>query len=193
MPKFLKLNLQFFADNLEGEPDKGNGEPNPKEEPKNDPMIPKSRFDEVNSKYKELSSQLAEFQKAEAERQAKAEEEKRKQAEEQGKYQELYTNLQKELEQKQTRVSRADELEKLVESMVNTKMEKVPKDLADLVPENLSPEQKLTWLNKAEEKGLFATKEVKEIGKPSNKTPKEQKVDTKKLSPLDKIIAGLGK
>jgi len=79
--------------------------------------------------------------------------------------------------------------------MVETKLETIPKELHDLVPTNLTPEAKLDWLNKAESKGLFGTlkTEVKEVGKPSNKSNEQPKVDKANLSPLDKILAGLGK
>lgn len=59
--------------------------------------------------------------------------------------------------------------------MVDEKMKVVPKELADLIPTNLTAPQTLDWLNKAEAKGLFGS-QVKEIGKPMNhSTEKHQK------------------
>ena len=54
---------------------------------------------------------------------------------------------------------------------------------------------RLCVVTKAESKGLFGTlkTEVKEVGKPSNKSNEQPKVDKANLSPLDKILAGLGK
>ncbi|MDK0636898.1 hypothetical protein P5E39_12810 [Clostridium perfringens] len=77
------------------------------------------------------------------------------------------------------------EYEELVGNMVEAKMKNVPEELKDLIPENMSLKQKLSWLDKAESKGLF-NKEAKkkpavEVGKPMNtETPA---VDTSKMSP----------
>lgn len=76
------------------------------------------------------------------------------------------------------------EYEELVGKMIETKMEQVPADFKDLIPDNLDLKQKLSWLEKAETKGLF-TKEKKEkpnveIGKPMN--IEAPAVDTSKLS-----------
>lgn len=76
------------------------------------------------------------------------------------------------------------EYEELVGKMVETKMGQVPAEFKDLIPDNLDLKQKLSWLEKAEAKGLF-TKEEKtkpnvEIGKPMN--IESPAVDTTKLS-----------
>ncbi|MDA2738384.1 hypothetical protein PDQ75_24835 [Bacillus cereus group sp. Bc015] len=156
-------------------------------------MIPKTRFDEINAKYKEMAKKVAEFEKAQAEAKAEAERKELEAKKEQGKFEELYTKTQKELEAMKTYQTRATELESVIQSMVETKLQSVPKEMQDLVPSNLSAEATLDWLNKAESKGLFGKQEVKEIGKPSNKSNESPKVDKANLSPLDKILAGLGK
>lgn len=76
------------------------------------------------------------------------------------------------------------EYEELLGKMIETKLEQVPADFKDLIPDNLDLKQKLSWLEKAESKGLF-TKEKKEkpnveIGKPMN--TEVPQVDTSKLS-----------
>lgn len=163
-------------------------------EPK-DAMIPKARFDEVNNKLKEMAGQVEEFQKAQAQIKADAEAKELEAKKEQGKYEELYINTQKELDSYKTYEGRATELETLIKGMVDTKLQSVPTDMVDLVPNNLNVEQTLDWLNKAESKGLFGStkQEPKEIGKPSNKSNESPKVDSVKMSALDKILTGLGK
>lgn len=188
----------FQADGTGGgggqsEPQAQSQEPVKQDEQKQDPMIPKSRFDEINSKYKEMAEKVAEFERIQAEAQAEAERRELEAKKEQGKFEELYINTQKELEQMKAYQNRATELETVISSMVESKLESIPQEMHDLIPTNLTAEQTLAWLNKAESKGLFGKPEVKEIGKPSNKSTDSPKVDKANLSPLDKILAGLGK
>lgn len=64
------------------------------------------------------------------------------------------------------------EYEELIGKLVETKMEQIPADFKELIPDNLDLKQKLSWLEKAEAKGLFTKEEKKkpnvEIGKPMN-------------------------
>lgn len=168
-------------------------EPTTTPEPVKENMIPKTRFDEVNAKLKEMTGKVAEFEKFQAEAKAEAERKELEAKKEQGKFEELYLNSQKELEGLKTYQTRAGELETVINSMVETKLQAVPEEMKDLIPANLTAEATLDWLNKAESKGLFGKAEVKEIGKPSNKSTDTPKVDKANLSPLDKILAGLGK
>jgi seryl-tRNA synthetase len=168
------------------EPTSTNPEPT-----KTENMIPKSRFDEINSKYKEMTEQLTKLQEAEANRQTQAEEQQRKQAEEQGKFQELYEKAQKDIESFKKFEERSTQLETVIKSMVDTKLKDIPAEFHDLLPANLSAEQTLDWLNKAETKGLFKKAEPQDIGKPFNHSNEGPKVDTKNMSALDKILSGL--
>lgn len=169
--------------------------PVPEPEAPKETMIPKNRFDEVNARYKEMADKVALYEATQAKAKAEAEAKELEAKKEQGKFEELYTGLQKELETYKAYESRTTELESLINSMVESKLETVPKDMVDLIPTNLTVEAKLDWLNKAESKGLFgkATPEPKEIGKPSNKSNEAPKVEATKLSALDKILVGLGK
>lgn len=76
------------------------------------------------------------------------------------------------------------EYEQLLTNLVDTKIKQLPDKYKDLLPDNLDLKQKLSWLDKAEEKGLFKVEEKKnpniEIGKPMNIEP--PKVDTSKLT-----------
>ncbi|TWM32240.1 hypothetical protein CHCC14819_0436 [Bacillus licheniformis] len=169
-------------------------EPTTPDKPKNeDTMIPKSRFDEINEKYKEMADKVAAFEKAQSEAAAEAERKQLEAKKEQGKFEELYNATQKELESYKQYQSRAEELEGMIQGMVEAKLQAVPKEMHDLVPDNLSPEAMLAWLNKAETKGLFGKPDVKEVGKPSNKSNESPKVDKANLSAFDKILAGLSK
>jgi hypothetical protein len=156
-------------------------------------MIPKSRFDEVNSKYKELLEKVKAFEEAESQRQKESEEKELQLKKEQGKFEELYNATQKELETYKQYEARAKQLEGLIQGMVEAKMKAIPEDMADLVPPNLTVEQTLDWLNKAEAKGLFVKKEPKEVGKPSNKSNESPKIDRANMSAFDKILSGLGR
>lgn len=73
--------------------------------------------------------------------------------------------------------------EALLTNIIESKQEAIPSDLKELIPDHLNLVEKLTWLEKAEKKGLF-NKQVKksavEVGKPLNvETPK---IDTAKLN-----------
>lgn len=193
-PKFEADGGQGGGSNSQSEPQKTTTDSTaPADKPKDETMIPKSRFDEINGKYKEMLEKFSAIESAEAERQKAAEEQARKQAEEQGKFQELYQNTQKELEGYKAYESRTKELETVITSMVEAKLNSVPTELHDLIPNNLNAEQTLDWLNKAEAKGIFGKPEPKEIGKPMNHSSDSPKLDKANLSPLDKILSGLGK
>lgn len=90
-------------------------------------------------------------------------------------------NLKKESESKDSTIK---EYEELIGKMVETKLEQVPAEFKELIPDNLDLKQRLSWLEKAEVKGLFTKEEKKkpnvEIGKPMNiETPV---VDTSKMT-----------
>lgn len=89
--------------------------------------------------------------------------------------------LQTEVEMKNSVIK---EYEGLLQNLVDTKMEQIPDQYKDLVPDNMDLKQKLSWLEKAESKGLFNKEEKQnpaiEVGKPMN--VEVPKVDTSKLS-----------
>lgn len=168
-------------------------EPTPTPEPTKDPMIPKSRFDEINGKYKEMADRLAAIETEKQAQEAASLEAERKRQEEQGKFEELYREAESKLSESTKYQSRAEQLESLITAMVDQKIESIGKDFADLIPEGMTPESKLEWINKAEAKGLFGKKEAAEIGGRKAQDPgKEPKVNTENISALDKIKMGLG-
>lgn len=89
--------------------------------------------------------------------------------------------LKKDIETKDTKIK---EYEELINKLVETKLEQIPEEYRELIPDNLDLTQKLNWLDKAEAKGLFNKVEKKkpnvEIGKPMNIEP--ENVDTTKLT-----------
>lgn len=174
----LKLDLQHFA---EGEGEQGNqeqgnqnqdqqgqgsdntnagqqGNDGSQNQQQNENFIPKSRFDEVNNKYKELQEQLDALTKAKEQEELESKKKK-------GEFEELYTTAQSELENTRTQFEQTSErvgqLEGIIQTLVDAELEAVPEDMRDLVPENFSPEQKLSWITNAKQKGLFGTKETR--------------------------------
>lgn len=89
--------------------------------------------------------------------------------------------LQTEIEAKNNVIK---EYEGLLQNLVDTKMEQIPDQYKDLVPDNMDLKQKLSWLEKAESKGLFNKEDKQnpaiEVGKPMN--VEVPKVDTSKLN-----------
>ena len=79
------------------------------------------------------------------------------------------SNMKAEIESKDNVIK---EYEELLQNLFDTKMQQIPDQYKDLVPDNLDLKQKLSWLEKAEAKGLFDKKEklppAVEVGKPMN-------------------------
>lgn len=137
-------------------------------------MIPKHRFDEVYAQMKTLKEQV------DAMNAAKAEQEK-KELEATNQFKTLYEQTNTEYEQyKQaaaTYETKATQYEAVINGMVESKLNAIPADYHDLIPANLTPVEKLDWLNKAEAKGLF--KEQEQVGK----TPIGQPINVPHLTP----------
>ncbi len=166
----LPLNLQFFGADPEGDPDPATkSDPNPEGDldpkPKPDKTVPYSRFDEVNERAKKAEAKLQEIKDAEAERERLAKEK-------QGEYETLYQEAEGKAKQfesnYETAKEKAERLEGVVNNMLNAKLESIPEEFHDLIPENLSPEQKLDWVSKAESKGLFKDKSQDPLGNATN-------------------------
>jgi seryl-tRNA synthetase len=166
----LKLNLQFFAE--ESQSAESSAETKNTGKDSADHMIPKTRFDEVNQRYKEVQSKLDELL---AERAAAD----KKSQEEQGKYQELYEQTSRESTDYKSKFeqfeSRTKELEGVINTLLETKLTTIDESFHDLIPDNLTAEQKLSWIDKASTKGLFAaTKESeKSLGEQTNPSARQ--------------------
>lgn len=149
---------------------------------KNENFIPKSRFDEVNNKYKELQEQLDNLNKQKEQEELEAKKKK-------GEFENLYNETAEQLETVKTQHEQASErvtvLEGIIETLVESELEAVPEEMRDLVPENFTPEQKLSWITNAKKKGLFGTatndKENEELGNPTNNST-QAPTDATKMS-----------
>lgn len=209
----VKLDLQHFADDLGGQGQEqldggqnqdpqgqgvdidnpaGKGEDAQPQQKQNEHMIPKTRFDEVNEKMKALQAQLDTF--TQEKEQAELESKKKK-----GEFESLYNEAQKELEQYKENSgktsTRVEQLEGVIQTLVDQELEGVPEDLRDLIPENFTPEQKLSWIASAKAKGLFAPnkdngKKDEEIGGQTN--PKIPEQDVSKMSVVDLFRSAYG-
>ena len=122
-------------------------------------MIPKSRLDEVLAKNKELNDRLAAIEKA----QTLAEEKRLAEA---NNFKELYEKQKVELEGLKPKAGAADEYEKTLQSVLETQVAELPETMRGLVPEEMSTNQKLTWL--AKNKPLLLKKEPFDIGAGKN-------------------------
>lgn len=126
-------------------------------------MIPYSRFKEVNDNYKNLKAQLDELTSNKAVEELEA----KKQA---GQFEELYNTLQSEHEPLKAQVTQYKEL---IDGLLQSKLEQVPEEYKDLIPEGLDDLSKLKWIENAVSKGLFGNNsQVKSFGnKGSNPAP----------------------
>jgi septal ring factor EnvC (AmiA/AmiB activator) len=156
-----------------------------KTEPKKDIMIPKERFDEVNGKYKELSTQIKDMQDAKAEMEKQLADMKEASEKTSTSITETTSKLEGQVKQYET----------LIGEMVTQKMAGIPEEMQDLIPDGLSSEQKLSWLNKAEAKGLFKKEEKPKavIGQPLNHSSEQDKSERiKKMNPLQLFTSYYG-
>lgn len=144
-----------------------------KEEPKQEPKKEEPKEESKKEAQDQVNAELENVKK-------ELEEANKKVAEIEGLNATIET-LRNEASQKDAVIK---EYEDLISKMVETKMEQVPEDYKDLIPDNLELKGKLSWLEKAEAKGLFTKEEKKkpnvEIGKPLNVDVPA--VDTAKLS-----------
>src|SRR5699024_2610846 len=140
-----------------------------------DIMIPKTRFDEVNNKYKTAQEQLDNI----LQQQEQDELDKQKQ---QGEFEKLYNKATEDLQiykgDYEKTSSRIEELEGIITSMLNSKLESIPEEFHDLIPENLSPEAKLDWISKADAKGLFKDQSQEPVGGQTNPTAKQTDLES---------------
>lgn len=127
-------------DDKQGDGVKNTGD-DPKNTDNNEHMIPKSRFDEINQKAKKLEEELAKFK-----------EEQQKEVEarlvEQQQYKELAEKRGKELAEIQAKAQKAEAYEQTLTTVYEASLQELPEDMRDLVPEELTVQQKLNWLSK---------------------------------------------
>lgn len=160
-------------------------------------MIPKSRFDEVNNGFKALKEELDQIKAANKEAEEERQRSEQEEAEKRGEFEQLYTKANTDLEnvkaEHQTAKERVESLEGVINTLLEAKLDTIDKSYHDLIPENMTPEQKLSWVSAAEEKGLFGGSNVSEpVGEPTNPSGK-QEVDVDKLNPVQMLLSGYGR
>lgn len=104
-------------------------------------MIPKARFDEVNEARRKAEDRLAQI-----ETERKVETEKR--LAEQNQYKELAEARGVDLVKAQAIASKVDVYEKTLADVLAAQVASLPEDKRDLVPDELTTQQKLSWLAK---------------------------------------------
>lgn len=207
--KFLPFNLQFFAeagedsesqetgDDKSSDGQTSDGKEKADKQTEDEHMIPKSRFDEVNDNYKSMKTELDRIKKEQSDAENARQQKEQQDAEQRGEYENLYTQAKSDLEsvqsEKQSTDERVEALEGVITGLLDSKLEGIDEEYHDLIPEGLTPEAKLTWVNNAEQKGLFGSKQAQEpLGKQTN--PKDEKsVDTDKMNPVELMMSGYGK
>ena len=143
--------------------------------------IPYQRFLEINNKTKELQTQLDNLLQEKKKAEKAKEKTEREAKEKQGEFETLYSETkskyeQIEIEHTATR-NRIETLEAVVQELLDNELKEIDKEYVDIIPENLSVEQKLSWIAKAKAKGLFGSKkEENSIGGPANPSQPTRKV-----------------
>ena len=201
--KSLPLNLQYFASEGEGAGETGSegtkegGSNEDKPENKTEEiMIPKSRFDEVNDNYKSMKEELDRIKSEQTEAEKNRQKQEKDDAKKRGEFENLYNDSQAELETVQSEKNAANErveaLEGVINGLLESKLEGIDEDYHDLIPEGMTPEQKLAWVNNAEQKGIFGGKQKSEpLGKQTNPASSGT-VETSTMNPLQKMLSGYG-
>jgi len=158
-------------------------------------MIPKSRFDEVNGNYKSIKEELDALKDTQSKAQIEADKQALIDAEAKGEFESLYTEAKGQLESLSTdsvaKVGRIEALEGVINGLLETKLESIDKSFHDLIPESMTAEQKLAWVNSAESKGLFGSTstEKEALGTKTNGNG-TQVVDLDLLSPTQLMASG---
>lgn len=154
-------------------------------------MIPKSRFDEVNNKYKELKAKLEEIEAANKKKEEEV-------AQQRGEFENLYNQAKSELEtvkkERKAAQERVEVLEGVINQLLEAKLEEIDKEYHDLIPDSLTPEQKLAWVTSAQKKGLFKNTEANTpLGERTNPKDGGGEVETKNMSPFQLLLSGYSK
>ncbi|WP_050632341.1 hypothetical protein [Bacillus andreraoultii] len=193
-----EMNNQNQNQNVNGQSSDGKENTDTKKTENKDIMIPKTRFDEVNNAYKELKAKLSEIEEAnkqaEEERQKKEQEEAEKRGEFENLYNKTKANLDSEKQNHKAAKERIEVLEGVINDLLEAKLESIDKDYHDLIPDNLTPEQKLSWVTKAEQKGLFKQADSNTpLGEPTNPKEGTEEVDVSKMNPFQMLLSGYGR
>jgi nucleoid-associated protein YgaU len=136
-------------------------------------FIPRERFDDVNGKYRTLQETHNTLSTS---------------------YQTALTERDTAKAEAETAKTRATQLEAALTEMLKVRVDALPEDKRDLIPDGLSVDQKLVWLDKATAKGIFTAPQQTQqpIGSPTNPAPGAQTLNLDIMSPLAKMAAAYG-
>ena len=118
-------------------------------------MIPKSRLDEVLESNRKLQEQLT---RTEKERQDQLE----AQLKEQGKWKEIAEQRANEMAALKPKAEQVEAIEVTLKEVLATQIAELPENLRSLVPDDLTTQQKLSWLSK--NKALLLKPKAVDIG-----------------------------
>jgi chromosome segregation ATPase len=156
--------------------DQGQTDPNHQQEEK---TVPYSRFSELNKKTRDLQTQLDTLITEKTKQEKEKEKQERELKEKQGEFEKLYTETKDKYEAIETEntgyKARVETLEAVVQELLNSELNDIDKEHQELIPD-LSVEDKLSWIIKAKNNGLFGKKEENPIGGASNPPPATKKV-----------------
>lgn len=139
----------------------GGQEPDPKksggEDPKPDPAkdgdggkkdgdegyvkIPQSKWDQQYARTKKAEDELAEYKRKEAEAAEAASLEK-------GEHEKVIADLKSQIAAKDDKIGSLESLNETITTLVEAEMENIPEDRRSLIPESLSPKDKLEYIAK---------------------------------------------
>ncbi|MEB1806604.1 MAG: hypothetical protein LPK26_04725 [Bacillaceae bacterium] len=182
---FKKLNLQFFSEesNNQGGDDsqnqdnqnQGNDNSGDDSSKSGNQSIPYDRFQSVVQEKNQYKQQLENLLKQQQDDETEA---KKKQ----GEFESLYNDLKSKHDPLSEQFKQYQETFK---SILTTKLEAVPEEFKDLIPQGNELEQ-LKWLENAESKGLFKKDNPQSFGNngdnPNNQDNKQKKGFLKSLS-----------
>ena len=118
-------------------------------------QVPISRLNEEIGKRKAMEERLALLEQASKEAEVK----RLKEAED---YRKLYEDAEKELATVKPRAAIAEESEKTLRSVLENQIAELPENLRSLVPDEMTTQQKLSWLSK--NKALLLKPKAVDIG-----------------------------
>ncbi len=115
--------------------------PKPAEKQTDKAPVPYERFSEVNEKLKEATQKLTEVEK-EKNDQLEA------QLKEQGKWKEIAEQRANEIATIKPKADTVEDMEKTLVSVLEAQVASLPEDKRSLVPDEMTTQQKLSWLSK---------------------------------------------
>lgn len=201
--KYLKLHSHMLLEKHDD--NSGSGEGKEQEKEKEDTSADKETKENQGEKKEDKEKKDEDPDK---EKEATGKEKEKKDAKQQVDVKELLTDindrdkqietLSQKVEEYNTLVTEHNETketlqgyENVLKSIAETKLEQVPEDYHDLIPDSGVLAQ-LEWLNKAEAKGLFkADKSEQPIGRQTTANKQGKKEETENLSAINKISNAL--